>query len=199
MFKINLLSPQENVNSLVFIHGWGPGLWFYKVFTGWNFVDCFFPQHATSCCSILAHIVSINLWFPIQSESMTFKRNVKLLHSWQKGDRELPWAMQHPAKKSDFQMQCCLGPKLGLCKIKGSWKGMKLYFSPFDGIPFLSWDSDFIVTDFVVKPLFFQHSFISWHSFDKKNRVGLVYSIYIVVFPVRLNMLISIDFILHYG
>ena len=26
MFKINLLSPQENVDSLVLIRGWGPGL-----------------------------------------------------------------------------------------------------------------------------------------------------------------------------
>ena len=25
-FKINLLSPQENVDSLVLIRGWGPGL-----------------------------------------------------------------------------------------------------------------------------------------------------------------------------
>ena len=26
VFKINLLSPQENVDSLVLIRGWGPGL-----------------------------------------------------------------------------------------------------------------------------------------------------------------------------
>ena len=57
-----------------------------------NFVDVFFPRHATPCCSILSHIVTTKAW---------------------------------------------------------------LYFSTFDGITFLSWDSDFIVTDFIVTPSFF--------------------------------------------
>ena len=42
MFKINLLSPQENVDSLVLIRGWGPGLWFYKAFADWILLMDFF-------------------------------------------------------------------------------------------------------------------------------------------------------------
>ena len=144
MFKINLLSPQENVDSLVFIHGWGPGLWFYKAFTGCIFVDCFFPS---TCPILLQHIVTY-----CQYKLMAPYK----IRIW------------------DFQMQCRLGPKLGLYKIIGSWKYMKLYVSTFDGITFLSWDSDFIVTDSIVKQLWIQHLFVSAHFFDKKNRVGLV-------------------------
>ena len=53
VFKINLLSPQEPVDSLVFIHGWGRGLRFSKTFwdSGLNFVDVFF--------SLTCHILSL--------------------------------------------------------------------------------------------------------------------------------------------
>ena len=104
--------------------------WFYKAFTGWNLLMAFL----------------LNMPHPAAACCHVTYCHCKIM-------------VPHKIRTWDFQTQCCLGPKLGLYKIKGSWNCIKLYFLTFDGITFLSWDSDYLVTDFLVKPLFFQHLF----------------------------------------
>ena len=52
--QMALLSPHENADSLVFIYGWGLGLWFYKAFTGWILLMVF----SLTCHILLQHIVT---------------------------------------------------------------------------------------------------------------------------------------------
>ena len=52
--QMALLSPHENVDSLVFIYGWGLELWICKAFTGWVLLMAF----SLTCHILLQHIVT---------------------------------------------------------------------------------------------------------------------------------------------